>query len=219
MHISEGVLSAPVLITGAVAAVGSLAYTLRKLPWEHLMSVGVIASAFFVASLVHISIGPASVHLIMNGLMGAILGRSALPAIAVALFLQALLFHFGGLAVLGVNICIMGLPAVICGALFRPLMLNTSIRTMRTLGAFCCGALAVALSSLLFALALAFSGDDFITSAGVVLIAHIPVMLIEGVITAIIVSFLIRVMPEILSFSSQAAKPPSNDDAGGVNHV
>lgn len=199
MHISEGVLSGPVLAAGAVVAAGSLAYSLRKLPWEHLMTVGVVSSAFFVASLIHVSLGPASVHLIMNGLMGAILGRAALPAIAVALFLQALLFQFGGLVVLGINICIMGLPAVICGALFRSLILKASTRAF---GAFCCGAVAVALSALIFALALAFSGDNFMTSAGAVLIAHIPIMGIEGILTMFIVSFLAKTMPEVLNFSS-----------------
>lgn len=214
MHISEGVLSAPVLATGAVTAVGSLAYALRKLPWEHLMSVGVIASAFFVASLVHISLGPASVHLIMNGLMGAILGRAALPAIAVALFLQALLFQFGGLFVLGVNICVMGLPAVICSALFRPLILNPKPST-RALGAFLCGALAVGLSALLFALALAFSGDDFITSSSAVLIAHIPIMLIEGVLTVVIVAFIAKAMPDMLSFASATTSGTTETTSGG----
>lgn len=201
MHISEGVLSGPVLVTGAIVAVGALAYSLRRLHWNQLMSVGVISSAFFVASLIHLPLGPASVHLIMNGLMGAILGWAALPAIAAALILQALLFQFGGLFVLGVNTCVMGLPAVFCGILFRPLLLNPS---RRSLGAFCCGALAVALSSVLFALALALSGDDFFVSAGAVLIAHIPVMLIEGALTVLIVSFLAKAMPEVLNFSAEA---------------
>lgn len=200
MHISEGVLSGPVLIAGAALAAGGLSYALRRLPWEHLMSVGLISSAFFVASLIHVPLGPASVHLIMNGLMGALLGWAALPAIAVALFLQALLFQFGGLFVLGVNICVMGLPAVFCGLLCKPFLLKASTRPV---AAFCCGALAVAFSGLLFALALAFSGDDFFVSAGAVLIAHIPIMAIEGTLTMLVVSFLAKAMPELLYFSSQ----------------
>lgn len=201
MHISEGVLSGPVLLTGAAVAVGCLAYSLRKLPWEHLMSVGVISSAFFVASLIHVPLGPASVHLIMNGLMGAVLGWAAFPAIAVALFLQALLFQYGGLFVLGVNACVMGLPAVFCGVLMRPLILKPSTRVA---GAFICGSGAVLLSALLFALALSFSGEDFLTSAGAVFIAHVPIMVIEGVLTVMIVSFLTKAMPELLSFSQGA---------------
>ncbi len=201
MHISEGILSGPVLITGAIVAAGSLTLSLRRLPGEHLMSVGVLASAFFVASLIHIPLGPASVHLIMNGLMGAILGTAALPAIAVALFLQALLFQFGGLFVLGVNICVMALPAVVCGMLFRPLIRNPAFRAF---GAFCCGALAVGLSALLFALALALSGDDFLASAGAVFVAHIPVMLIEGIVTMLVVAFLTKAMPDMLHFACGA---------------
>lgn len=201
MHISEGVLSGPILITGAIAATAGLAYSLRRLPWEHLMSVGVISAAFFVASLIHIPIGPASVHLIMNGLMGAILGWAALPAIIVALFLQTLLFQFGGLFVLGVNACVIAFPAVLCGLLFRPLILKASTRAV---GSFCCGASAVALSGVIFALAMLFSGADFMVTAGAVLLAHIPVMIAEGVLTMLIVSFLGKAMPDILRFSSEA---------------
>ena len=95
----------------------------------------------------------------------------------------------------------MGLPAVVCGVCFRPLLLKPSTRVA---GAFCCGALAVALSGILFALALAFSGDAFLASAGAVLLAHIPVMGIEGMVTVFIVSFLARSMPDVLRFSSGA---------------
>ena len=198
MHISEGVLSGPVLLTGVVVATASLAYSLRKLPWEHLMSVGVVSSAFFVASLIHVPLGPSSVHLIMNGLMGAVLGWAAFPAIAVALFLQALLFQYGGLFVLGVNACVMGLPAVFCGILLSPLVRSPSTRVI---GSFLCGGGAVLLSALLFSLALAFSGEDFFASAAVVFMAHIPIMIIEGALTVVIVGFLTKAMPELLSFS------------------
>lgn len=200
MHISEGVLSGPVLLTGVVVATASLAYSLRKLPWEHLMSVGVVSSAFFVASLIHVPLGPSSVHLIMNGLMGAVLGWAAFPAIAVALFLQALLFQYGGLFVLGVNACVMGLPAVFCGILLGPLMRSPSTRVI---GSFLCGGGAVLLSALLFSLALAFSGEDFLASAAVVFMAHIPIMVIEGALTVVIVGFLTKAMPELLSFSQE----------------
>lgn len=205
MHISEGVLSGPVLLTGAVAAAGCLAYSLRKLPWEHLMSVGVISSAFFVASLVHVPLGPSSVHLIMNGLMGAVLGWAAFPAITVALFLQALLFQYGGLFVLGINACVMALPAVLCGILLRPLM---RVSSTRSIGAFLCGSGAVLLSTLLFSLALFFSGEDFLASAGVVFVAHIPIMLLEGILTVVIVGFLSKAMPDLLYFSQEARNAP-----------
>ncbi len=46
--------------------------------------------------------------------MGLLLGWPAFPAILVGLFLQALLFQFGGLTVLGVNTFNVAVPAVLC---------------------------------------------------------------------------------------------------------
>jgi cobalt/nickel transport system permease protein len=222
MHISEGVLSLPVLAGGAVCAVAGLACSLKKLPWNRLMSVGILSSAFFVASLIHVPLGPGSVHLIMNGLLGALLGWAALPAISVALFLQALLFQFGGLFCLGVNITIMAWPAVICGLLFRPFFPKgtealpdargipspekfrlrrffSGNRLRRAAAPFACGALSVLCSALLCALALALSGERFVTAAWAILLAHVPIMIIEGLLTAAVVATLARVLPELLS--------------------
>ncbi len=204
MHISEGVLSTPVLAGGAVLAVISLAYAVKKLLWEHIMTVGVLSSAFFVASLIHIPVGPGSVHLVLNGLMGAILGVTALPAIAVALILQALLFQFGGITTLGLNICIMGFPAVLCGMIFRHWLRPPH---PNLLAAFLCGACAVAGSALLVAAALIFSGEEFMATAIVLVTNHIPIMLLEGVITAIAVRFLSRVLPSLFDFSNRQAAP------------
>lgn len=195
MHISEGVLSAPVLAGGGIFALAGLAVSLNRLSWERIMNAGVLSAAFFVASLVHVPFGPGSVHLIMHGLLGAILGWPAFAAITVALFLQALLFQFGGLTSLGVNACIMGWPAVLCGLAFRRFF--TPPR-WRFAAAFACGALSVLLSGLLCALALALSGDTFLAVAWGIFLAHIPVMALEGLLTALVVGYLGRVLPEAL---------------------
>ena len=111
MHIAEGVLSAPVLITGAVVAAGAVAYGLKKLDPRQVMMAAILGAAFFVASLIHIPVGPSSVHLLLNGLLGVLLGWSAVPVIFVGLLLQAIVYGFGGLTVLGVNTATMGLGA------------------------------------------------------------------------------------------------------------
>jgi len=74
MHISEGICSPPVLAAGLGLAVAGVAYGLRKIDTESIPRVGVLSSAFFVASLIHVPIGPTSVHLVLNGLMGLLLG-------------------------------------------------------------------------------------------------------------------------------------------------
>lgn len=197
MHISEGVLSGPVLAGGWALTAAGTAVGLRRLDYDRLMTVAILAAAFFVASLIHVPIGPVSVHLILNGLIGAILGYAAFPAICVALLLQAVLFQFGGLVVLGANTFDMALPAVVCFVFFGPLLRAGGMR--RTVGAFCCGFFSVLLAGGLTACALALSGEAFAATARVILVAHIPIMLIEGVLTAMAVTFLAKVRPEMLA--------------------
>lgn len=199
MHISEGVLSPAILGLGAVLAAGGTALGLRRLDYDRLMTVAILAAAFFVGSLIHVPIGPASAHLILNGLLGAILGWAAFPAILVALMLQAVLFQYGGITVLGVNTCNMALPAVLGFYVLRPLLARAG--RVRTVAAFCCGALSVAGAALLTALSLAYTDEGFLQAARLLFLAHVPVMVVEGIVTALTVSFLARVRPELLRFA------------------
>jgi cobalt/nickel transport system permease protein len=142
------------------------------------------------------SIGPASAHLILNGLVGLMLGWGAFPAILVALVLQAVLFQFGGITTLGVNTVIMALPAVICHYLFSPLIRQ---RPPIAFAAGCaCGVIAVLLSALLAALALIGSQTQFTQVAMLLAGAHLPVMIIEGLVTGFCIAFLLKVKPSLL---------------------
>jgi cobalt/nickel transport system permease protein len=158
MHISEGVLSPAVLAGGWPWRQGD-GPGLRRLDHDRLMTVAILSAAFFVASLIHVPVGPASAHLILNGLLGAMLGLAAFPAILVALTLQAVLFQFGGLTVLGVNTFTMAFSAAACGWAFRPLLARGG--RAGGVGAFLCGALGVGLAGLFTACALALSGEGF----------------------------------------------------------
>ncbi len=200
MHIAEGVLNAPVLISGATIAVAGTAIGLKKLEYQEMPRVAVLSSAFFVASLIHIPVGPTSAHLILNGLAGIILGWTAFPALLLALFLQAILFQFGGLTTLGINTVTMALPAVFCYLLFAKLV-RLENRTLNFAGGFFTGLLSILLSGILVALALSLSGEAFIPVARMVVIIHIPVMVIEGIITGFVVLFLKRVKPELLNIT------------------
>jgi cobalt/nickel transport system permease protein len=196
MHISEGVLSPAVLAAGVGLTIVGTAIGLKKMDYEAIPRVAILSAAFFVATLIHVPVGPVGLHLVLNGLMGLLLGWLAIPAILVALFLQALLFQFGGLTVLGVNTVIMALPAVICFYLFRPWLRRSG--PLAGLAAFACGALAILLSGLLVAVALLFSGQGFLQVAQLALVAHIPVMVIEGLVTFFIFFFFKKVRPEML---------------------
>lgn len=202
-HISDGVLSAPVLIGGAALAATLLAVGIRRLDPERLPQVAVMSAAFFVASLVHVPLGPSSVHLILNGLVGIVLGWAAVPAIFVAVLLQALFFGYGGLTALGVNVAIMTLPAVLSYYLFAGGTRNGSPMLWGAVA----GAVAVIATCAGVAFALALSGSGLAAAAKLVLIAHVPVIAVEAVLTATIVAFLRRVRPEVLDFGRVAVRP------------
>ena len=196
MHLSEGILSAPVLVSGGVLALAGTAVGLNKIDYERIAQVGVLSSAFFVASLVHINIGPSSVHLILNGLVGLLLGWAAFPAILVALILQAVFFQFGGITTLGVNTVIMALPAVICYYAFTPMIRKTSATAL--IAAFSCGFLSVLCSAVMLGVSLIFTEENFWEVSTLIVIAHLPVMVIEGIITVFCLIFLKKVHPAML---------------------
>lgn len=214
-HIPDGVLAAPVLVTGALVSTGLIAAALRRLREEDLPQAAVLAAAFFVASLVSIPVGPSSVHLLLNGLMGLVLGWAAVPAIVVALALQAVFFGYGGLLVLGVNTMNLALPALACGMLLRPLLKGIAARASRAeqayeeppartprrafLVGFGAGALGVLLTAVMVTGSLLLSGKAFAPAAQVVMVAFVPLALIEGMLSAVVVAFLFRVEPSLLA--------------------
>lgn len=194
MHISEGVLAWPVLAGGAVVAAAAVGIGLRRLADEHVPVAGMLCALFFVAALIHVPVGVSSVHLVLNGLCGVLLGWAAFPVIAAALALQALLFGFGGLTTLGVNVLVMGVPALLAAAVFRaPWPRGVAVR-----GALC-GGLAIVGGVLLMVGVLWLSGGRaFVPLMAMVLAAHLPVMVIEAVVTGVIVASLHRVRPGLL---------------------
>ena len=196
MHISEGVLSGSVLISGAALAAAGTGIGLKKLDYDQIAKAGMLSAAFFVASLIHVPIGPSNAHLILNGLVGILLGWAAFPAILVALILHGVFFQFGGITTLGVNTIIMALPAVLCYLVFGKLI-HKSSRTAAA-AAFACGFLSVLISGVIVGLSLIFTEENFLKISGLIIAAHIPVMLIEGIVTAACVAFLRKVRPEML---------------------
>ena len=192
MHISEGVLSVPVLAAGwGFAAVGLYA-GLKMTPPEKISRTALFSAVLFLVSLVRVPVGPASVHLTMLGLTGVVLGRSVIPALFVALLLQALLFQFGGLLVLGTNTVNLGLAAFTGFLLYKylPAFFPSVLRYFLT------GATAVLVGTFFVGLSLYFSSGAFIATAKLLFIANLPLALVEGIITAFILSFLQKLLPE-----------------------
>ncbi|MFQ3592464.1 MAG: energy-coupling factor ABC transporter permease [Gemmataceae bacterium] len=149
VHISDGVLSWPFLLLGFVMAVGLASLASLRLQAEEIPRIALLAAAFFVASSIHVKIGPTSVHLLLTGLVGVLLGFRAPLAVLLGITLQALLLNHGGILAIGVNACTEAIPALACGLLFALLRDCRSSLVRRLLVA-----LGTFLVSLVFAVAL-----------------------------------------------------------------
>ncbi|MDR1608390.1 MAG: cobalt transporter CbiM [Deltaproteobacteria bacterium] len=197
MHISEGVLSLPVLMTGGLLALGGLNLGLRAIKEEDTPKAAILSAVFFTASLIHVNIGPSSTHLVLSGLIGLIMGWAAFPVIFLALALQGLLFGFGGLTTLGVNTFNMAAPAVLISWLFKS-SVNSHNHYWSSFAGFMTGSLPILISAFLVALSLALTGDNLMTVAWAVFLSNLPIVVIEGLVCMFCVQFLRKVRPAIL---------------------
>ena len=140
-------------------------------------------------------------HLILNGLLGMLLGWAAFPSIFCGAhasgdpvpvrrhhrtWREYLQYGFSGGRLL-----------------LRVPPHAVEIRTSADCRRILLRALSVAGAGLLTALSLSFSAEGFLRTAQILFLAHIPVMIVEGVITALAVSFIAKVRPEILQFSKE----------------
>ena len=196
MHISDGVLPTSVALASYAISFAGAAWSLRQVRNEDLPKIAVVTSAFFVASLIHLPFGPTSVHLILPGIVGALLGPVSFLSITLGLFLQSILFQFGGLTALGANALMMGLPAFLCGLLFQAIRGKTALS--HSIAGAICGGLGTAMAATMLACLLSTAGENFIGVAKLALAAHVPVLIIEAGVSAFTVSFLFRVKPELL---------------------
>jgi cobalt/nickel transport system permease protein len=118
IHISDGILSGPWVIGGFVLASALALVGSWRIQDEEIPRIALMTAAFFVASLIRVPVPPTSVHLFFNGLVGVVLGWRAALAIPIGLFLQAALMGHGGFTSLGINSCVMGIPALVSGQTF-----------------------------------------------------------------------------------------------------
>jgi cobalt/nickel transport system permease protein len=195
-HIPDGLLSLPVTVAAGAVTAAALAVTARRLGEDELPRVAVMAAVFFVASLIAVPMGPTSVHLLLAGLMGVIIGWATLPAVFVGLVLQAVFFGFGGLASLGVNTLNIALPGAVLGQAARPFLKGSPLRV--GVVAALVAAASVAATGVMVAAALYFSDKAYTLSAKVMLAAYVPLLLAEGALSGVAVAFLARVRPDML---------------------
>ena len=210
MHIPDGILPLPVTGAGYAATAVATWYSVRKInqredPRRDVPKASLLTAVFFVASWIHVPVPPTSVHLVLNGLLGALLGYYAFPAILIGLFFQAVMFGHGGLTTLGINAVIMGLPAIVAHYIFRLRKWRNGESQRKTgVFGFLAGVVGMGISVALFVVILITNLPaeiDVISEKAAIYalaIAHVPLIFIEGAITALLTTFLRRVRPGIL---------------------
>src|SRR3990170_5267291 len=199
MHIADGILSAPVIAAGFGGTAVIAAVTMRKMNLEEIPKVSVMSAVFFVANLIHIPVGPTSIHFILNGLVGVILGPRAFAAIMLGVILQAFLFGFGGVTVIGVNCVMLGGGALIAYFIWQLRHLFPLGDRLEMIFGALAGAAGILVSGVILALAVSLAGEEFWATADMVLVAHIPALIIEAIVVGACASFLKKTKPDLLA--------------------
>src|SRR5947209_2706759 len=121
IHIGDGQLRWDWCLGGFLAAGVLALFGMWRIREDDIPKSAVLTAAFFLTALIHVPVpaGPRT-HLLLNGLLGVVLGRRAILAVLVGLFLQSALSVMEGVgfSTLGVNACVLTIPALVAGGLF-----------------------------------------------------------------------------------------------------
>lgn len=201
MHIMEGYLPAKYCIAWGVISLPFLIagfFTIKKSLSENRKSITILAMAgafiFVISSLKIPSVTGSCSHMTGTGLGAILFGPFAVSILGIiVLIFQAILLAHGGLTTLGANTFSMAIAGPILS--FAIYKLSVKLKVNRKLGVF----LAASLGDLFtycitsFQLALAYPSADggIATSAvkflGVFAPTQIPLTIIEGILTVIVV--------------------------------
>ncbi len=206
MHIMEGFLPVKHAIGWSIAAapfVGHGLHTINKRVKENpeqRMLLGVAAAFTFVLSALKLpSVTGSCSHPTGTGLGAILFGPAAMAPIgAVVLLFQAILLAHGGLTTLGANIFSMAIVGPFAAAvIFR---LAKSARLPFGVSVFLAASLADLLTYITTSAQLAFAFPDpiagfaasFVKFAGVFAFTQLPLAIVEGLLTVMVMNALVR---------------------------
>ena len=198
MHVPDGILPGGVCTAGYLGTAllsGLSVRTIRRAgnTSKRLPNAVALTAVFIVATWIRHPMPPGSIHFVLGGFMGVLLGWLAFPSILAGLLVQAAAAGHGGLAALGVNAVITGLPAMLAAWLFSTSrdMDSTSTGVL----AFVAGSGSVLLSTLMMYLVLSSAAVTLPAQTEyqglrTLALAYIPIALFEGVLTAVTVTLM-----------------------------
>jgi len=218
MHMSDGLISAPVAIVFGGVAVAGIAFALvgarRDLDDRTAPMAGLVAAFVFATQMINFPILPGVSGHLLGGALAAILVGPWVGALCVSIVLvvQGLVFADGGLTALGANITNMALIGTAAGYLIavalRPLA--TRGRSGLAAVAFVAALCNTVIASLGFVLEFALGGDPEFSLAGVtgtMVGLHTLIGIGEGVITALTVTAVAAARPDLVHLLRGTAQP------------
>jgi cobalt/nickel transport system permease protein len=210
MHMADALVSPVVGGAFWAASAGTIALcsaqVRKNLDDRKIPLMGVLGAFVFAAQMINFAI-PAtgsSGHLGGGLLLAILLGPSAaLLSIASILMVQALFFADGGLLALGCNIFNLGVfPAFIAYPfIYKKLVGKKPKQSRMVIAAIIAAVVALQFGSLGVVLQTVLSGVSSLPFDTFVLLMqpiHLAIGVVEGVVTALVVSFVYQARPEIL---------------------
>ena len=220
MHIPDGFVDAPTSVAATAVSAGGLSVSLRRsaevLEDRLAPMAGLVAAYVFAVQMLNFPVaGGTSGHLLGGALAAVLVGPwvGAL-CVSVVLMVQALLFADGGLSAIGLNVLNMALVGAFAGwglfVLARRFLPATraGVATASGIAAF----LSVVLASLAFAAEYALGGTGG-ASVGRVTTAmvsvHVLIGIGEALITAMTVSAVVAVRPDLVHGATDLVPSPT----------
>ncbi len=210
MHMADALLSPAVGGTMWAASAGAVAYCSRKLRTDadtgRVPLMGVLGAFVFAAQMINFTIpGTGSSGHLGGGLLLAILlgPHAAFITIASVLVIQALFFADGGLLALGCNMINMGFFSAFVAypLIYRKLAGGKTGGVQMTFAAVAASVVGMQLGSLGVVLETCLSGVSELPVLKFALLMqpiHLAIGIVEGFVTATVVTFIARARVDIL---------------------
>ena len=209
MHVPDGFMNVTMSAATGVISFGTLWAYIRSakdlIADKFIALTGMMSALIFVLQMINFPIAAGtSGHLLGGALAVIVLGpRLGLICLSVVVIIQSLLFADGGLSALGVNVLNMAIVTSATSWFIVKYWIKfigknkTSIVSVSVLA----GILSVVFSSIAFTIQYAIGGTISIP-VGTVLLAMVTTHFIigfgEGIITALIITLLIQVRPDLI---------------------
>lgn len=212
MHIPDGLLDLKTITGATMVSIPTLSLAVKKtrqrLQEKFIPLTAALAAFIFIAQMLNFPISPGtSGHLIGAFLLTLLLGPwMAMIALSLVLVVQAFLFQDGGLLTLPVNILNMAVIGCMVSAFYiRVLNGRFHKKTGWISGMLIIAGCVLAVTAMAAAGAVEFwiSGlFELKVISGLLIGSHILIGLIEGVITLLIVRFVMKVRPDLFNEST-----------------